>query len=98
MYIVVQSISSIGRETKCDTDISTSIQFSIYTRLERNSGWECDQIANQVYQLAYPNRQSKIPGCLSIELISDNTIGDLDAAGVKQIVERNIIFNHIITT
>ena len=97
MYIVIQGINSVGVESKCDTDVSTSIQFAIFTRLERNSAWECDQIAGQIYELVYPNRQSKIPGCLSIELVNDNTLGDLDAAGVKQIVERIITFNHIIT-
>ena len=96
-YIVIQSINSVGRESKNDTDVEISIQFAIYTRIELNSGWECDQIANQIYQICYQNREQKILGFLSTELVSDNTLGDLDAAGVKQIVERYITFSHIKT-
>jgi len=97
MYIVIQSISSIGIETKTSQDRETSIQFLVSTRLERNSGWECDQIADQIYQICYPDRSSIIPGCLSMDLVSDVTIPDVDETGRLQIIERAITFKHIIT-
>lgn len=97
MYIVIQSITSVGRETKTSQDREISIQFLVSTRLEINSGWECDQICNQIFELCYPDRSSKIHGCLSMDLVSDVTMNDVDETGRLQIVERAIIFKHIIT-
>lgn len=98
LYVVVQGINSTGRESKNDQDRETSIQFAISTRMDLNSGWECDQIANRILELCYPNRETVVPGCLSMQLISDNTIPDYDPAAKKQIVERIITFSHIITS
>lgn len=96
-YIVINSVINTGRETKDTQDIQTGITFTISTRYDNNSGWECDQIASQLYQLVYPDRQTIIPGCLSMNLVTDMTVADYDASAKKQIIERNIIFNHIIT-
>lgn len=97
-YIVVQSINSTGQESKNDQDRQTTIQFLISSRLKNNSGFEVDQIADQLLNLVYPNRNTIIEGCLSMELVSDLTIPDYDPQGKKQIVERNIIFSHIISS
>lgn len=98
MYIVVQGINSIGRETKECQDRDTSIQFVISTRKDRNSGIECDSISDQLLNLVYPDRQTIIPGCLTMDLVSDNEFGDIDPSTGKQIIERVIIFKHIITS
>ena len=97
LYIVIQSINSTGIETKCSQDVDTSIQFAFCSRLERNSGWEVDQMAGQFYNLVYPNRRPVVSGVLSIDIINDNTIGGLDSGGVKQVVERIVTLNNIIT-
>lgn len=95
-YIVINSITSTGREAKCGQDTDTSIQFLISTRADRNNGFVADQTASQLMQLVYPNRQAVIDGTLSMELVSDITLPDYDPAAKKQIIERVITFSHII--
>ncbi len=96
IYILIQSITSTGRESKCDQDRDVSIQFTVSTRYELNDSMNCDYVAGKIMELCYPNRASVIPGCLSMELVSDVSFGDFDPAGKKQIAERTIIFKHII--
>jgi hypothetical protein len=96
-YLLISGVTNTGRETKESQDINTGITFTISTRYDNNSGWECDQIASQLYQLAYPDRETIIPGCLSMNLVNDITQADYDDKAKKQIIERTIIFNHIIT-
>lgn len=97
-YVLIQSINSTGRESKNDQDRDTTIQFLISTRRKNNSGYEADTIADQILNLAYPNRQAVIDGCMSMELVSDLTLADFDPQAKLQIIERNIIFSHIITS
>lgn len=97
-YVVIQNIVSTGRESKNDQDREVSIQFVVSTRLDRNSGWECDQIADQILNIAYPYRGFAPEGCLSMDLVSDNPVGDIDPATGKQIIERIITFKHIVTS
>lgn len=96
IYIVIQAQNSVEISPKCDQMREATIQFLICTKLNYNSGWECDKIADQLLSIVYPNRSSVIDGCLSMDMVSDNTIADYDSEAKKQIVERVIIFKHII--
>lgn len=95
MYILIQSMNSIGIETKQDQLREMSIQILIHTRLDFNGGGEADKIANEVMEALYPNRQFVIPHTKSTRLISDNTLSDYDHNAKKQIIERILTFNHI---
>lgn len=95
LYILIQSINSVGAEGKSCQIRDTTIQVVISTRLPKNTGWECDKIADQVLKLIYPNREDKVDGTLGTDLVSDNTITDYDSASKMQIVERIITFRHI---
>lgn len=98
LYIVINSMNSADAGgAKCALVTDSAIQFTIFTRLERNSGYEADLIASQLFELIFPNQQTIIPGTLSIELVNDNVIGSLDAAANKQVVERILTFNHKIS-
>jgi hypothetical protein len=96
-YIIIQNLSSIGIETKNDQSREVSIQFLICTRLEANSGWELNKIADKLLELCYPERGSVINGCLSMDLVSDVNINDVDDSGRLQIRERALTFKHIIS-
>lgn len=97
-YIVINSIGSTDAgSSKCGLLTDSNIQFTIYSRLERNSGYEVDLIADQLFTLVFPSSSTIIPGTLSIELVNDIVTGGLDASSNKQVVERVLTFNHKIS-
>lgn len=97
-YILIQGVSSVGIETKNDQDRNTSIQLVFYSRKDLNGATELQSMVDQALQLVYPYRGFAPDGCLSMDLVSDNEIGDIDPATSKQIIERIITFKHIITS
>lgn len=95
MYVLIQSMNSVGIETKQDQLREMSVQIVIHTRLQFNGGGECDKIANEVLELVYPDRDFRILPTMSTRLISDNNIADYDPQSKMQIIERILTFNHI---
>lgn len=94
LYILLSSQNSVGRESKSDQLREMHTQFIVSTRLDNNSGWECDTIAGQILNLLYSNRDQKISGTDGTDLVSDDTMRDYDPEAKKQIVERIITFKH----
>ena len=98
-YILIQNPSSVGAESKCDTDQDASIQIVIYCRGAKISTANLRLMAAQVYDLVYPkDRSFRLPvdGYQNInnQLVSDNVTSEMDTTATVQILERIIIFKH----
>lgn len=97
-YILIQSPSAVGAESKCDTDQDVSIQLVIYCRGLSIDTYNMQLICSKVYGLVYNDRNHLliVPGYQHINqrLVSDNGISDMDVTNNIKILERIIIFNH----
>ena len=97
-YILIQSPSAVGAESKCDTDQDVSVQVILYCRGALINTENMVEMAAQVYDLVYPDRNHRleVPGYQNINqnLVSDNGHSDMDVTNNIRILERIIIFNH----
>ena len=91
-YILIQEIISSGREAKETQDRDVEVQAVIHTRGIAESGLLCDKIASNFLNAIYPNRQSIIG--IETQLISDNTLVDIDPSSKERIFERIIRLRH----
>jgi hypothetical protein len=76
------------------------MQVNIYTeREEYNDGNACDEIADEIFQIIYPNPQAKLSlsdtVMVSTELASD-TPDAIRVNGIQAMVDRTLIFKHSI--
>lgn len=97
LYLLLSSIQ-IGEApgSKCSTMTDNSLVFTVYSRYEKNSGVEVDQVVSQLLEIIFPTVTTVVPGTLDISLISDVVTGGFNAAKNKQICERTITFQHLI--
>jgi len=97
-YILIQNPSSVGAESKCDTDQDASIQIVIYCRGAKISTANLRLMSAQVYDLVYPDRNFRLPvdeyQNINNQLVSDNVTSYMDTTATVQILERIIIFKH----
>jgi len=97
-YIVYRSITGNDVSTKSSSDVSLNIVVEIHTKGDvGNQGLTADTIADQVYQLIYPNKQTNLAlsrgQVLQTEMANDRVI-DFQQKNQFGYISRFITFRH----
>ena len=97
-YIVFRSITGNDVSTKSSSDVSLNIVVEIHTKGNvGNQGLTADTIADQVYQLIYPNKQTNLVlsrgQVLQTEMANDRVI-DFQQKNQFGYISRYITFRH----
>jgi len=97
-YIVFRSITGNDVSTKSSSDVSLNIVVEIHTKGNvGNQGLTADTIADQVYQLIYPNKQTNLTlsrgQVLQTEMANDRVI-DFQQKNQFGYISRFITFRH----
>jgi hypothetical protein len=97
-YIVFRSLTDNDVSTKSSSDVSLNITVEIHTKNNiANTGLNVDTIADQVYQLIYPNKQTNITlsrgQVLQTQMVVDRTL-DYQLKNQFGYIDRFITFRH----
>lgn len=99
-YIVFRSINNTDVSTTNSSDTSTTITVEIHTWNDIvNEGLNCDQIAREVFNRIYPDRQTNlsIDGAQIVNTqVANDVTNDFTQAGGRGYISRFITFRHFI--
>lgn len=99
-YIVFRSINNVDRSTKNTFEFTTNITVEIHTKTDRgNRGLSVDTIADQVFQIVYPSRQSNLSlqrGQIYNTEVANDVTQDYTQQNQFGYISRFITFRHLI--
>jgi hypothetical protein len=97
-YLVFRSITNVDASTKSSADVNLSITVEIHTKNNvANPGLTADHIADQIFQMVYPDKQTNLTlsrgQILHTVLVSDRTL-DYTLKGQFGYIDRFLTFRH----
>jgi hypothetical protein len=98
--VLIASIYSSGFNDMDTNYLRTSVQLQVVTKREQNnSGADADDLAGQIFQRVYPGTRGQVVQISSVgKVITTTLVTDIIQGGLtdgqKQIINRNITFQH----